>query len=60
MEDILKEMDYEYYIIDENSGIVKVEHLRKSDYYNFLICTPEVARKLKSIPKFTKAYKHKN
>ena len=60
VEDILKEMDYEYYIIDENSGIAKVEHLRKSDYYNFLICTTEVAHKLKSIPRFTKEYKNKN
>jgi FkbM family methyltransferase len=46
VEEIISGMDYVYYNIDEDSGIRKVEQLDKSDYYNFLICTPEIATKL--------------
>ena len=44
---IISDIDYVFYNIDENSGIRKVPNLSKSDYYNFLICKPEVAKKLK-------------
>jgi FkbM family methyltransferase len=41
--------NYLYFNIDENGGVRKVNHLSKSDYYNFLLCSDEVARKLKLI-----------
>lgn len=47
---------YDYYVIDENSGVQKVDSLRKSDYYNFLICMPEVSKNLKSIAHFSRLY----
>ena len=58
IEEIISKINYEYYVIDENSGIKKVDKLRKSDYYNFLICKPEVANNLKTIKRFTLSYKH--
>lgn len=45
----LKNMHYLYFNIDENNGIRKVAKLEKSDYYNFLICSEEIAVKLKLI-----------
>lgn len=39
-------MGYLYFNIDERSGIRQVSELGKSDYYNFLICKPEVAKKI--------------
>ena len=57
IEELISEINYEYYVIDENSGIKKVNQLRKSDYYNFLICKPEIANKLKTIKQFTRNYK---
>lgn len=57
IEALISEINYEYYVIDENSGIKKVDQLRKSDYYNFLICKPEIANKLKTIKRFITTYK---
>ena len=57
IEELISEIDYEYYVIDENSGVKKVDQLRKSDYYNFLICKPEIAENLKTIKRFTTLYK---
>jgi len=37
---------YQYYNIDENSGITKVDKLTKSSYFNFLMCSKEVAAKI--------------
>jgi len=54
IQNIISDIDYVFYNIDENSGIKKVSKLSKSDYYNFLICKPEVAQKLiilKDLPK---------
>ena len=59
IEEQITNIDYVYYVIDENSGIKRVDSLRKSDYYNFLICKPEVANKMKSIKKFEKSYSEK-
>lgn len=41
-------LPYLYFNIDENREIRNVPALTKSDYYNFLICTREVAEYLKS------------
>ena len=57
IEGLISEIDYAYYVIDENSGTKKVNQLRKSDYYNFLICKPEIADSLKTIKRFTTMYK---
>lgn len=46
IEELVKKMDYLYFNIDENSGIRKVDSILKSDYYNYLLCTKEVANKL--------------
>lgn len=45
----LKDIHYLFFNIDENNGVRKVEKLTKSDYYNFLICSEEIAAKLKLI-----------
>jgi len=42
-------INYLYFNIDENAGITQVDQLTKSDYFNFLICSPEVAKKLNLI-----------
>ncbi len=41
-------LPYLYFNIDENNQIRKVPAITKSDYYNFLICTPAVADRLKA------------
>ena len=46
---ILCKFDYIFFNIDENRGIRKVAKLSKSDSFNFLLCTEEVAQKLKII-----------
>ncbi len=56
IENYISEIDYSYYVIDENSGIKKVSSLRKSDYFNFLICKPEIAASLNSITLFEDKY----
>ncbi len=52
IEELISGMGYEYYNIDEQGSIRKVEHLGKSDYYNFLICKPEIAERLKSLDQY--------
>lgn len=59
IEKIVSEIEYDYYTIDENSGIKKVESLCKSDSYNFLICKPEIASRLKSVKRFVSLYKQR-
>lgn len=39
-------LDYLYYNIDEEGGIRRVEEITKSDYFNYLLCSKEVAKKL--------------
>jgi FkbM family methyltransferase len=39
-------MDYLYFNIDERSGTRRVERITRSDYYNYLLCSREVARDL--------------
>jgi FkbM family methyltransferase len=47
VEEILKGLDYLYFDVDEISQINRVDHLRKSSHFNYFICQPEIARKLK-------------
>ncbi|HCS19762.1 MAG TPA: methyltransferase [Bacteroidetes bacterium] len=42
----LMNLEYLFYNIDEHSEPKKVEHLEKSGYYNFLICSKETAEYL--------------
>jgi len=48
IEALVKGCDYLYFNLDEKSdSIRKVERITKSDYYNYLICSREVAREIK-------------
>ena len=47
VESLVNGLDYLYFNIDEgNSSIRKVDTITKSDYFNYLICEPAVARNL--------------
>ncbi len=46
IQNLIKEIPYVYFNINEKSGLRKVENLSKSEGYNFLICKKEVAQKL--------------
>ena len=46
---IVSEMGYLYFNIDENAGIRQVNAITQSDYYNYLLCTKEIAKELKLI-----------
>lgn len=47
VEALIKDIDYLYFNLDEASGSIrKVEKILKSDYYNYLICSREIAEKL--------------
>lgn len=43
---IVKGLDYLFFNIDERGGIRLVDTITKSDYYNYLLCTADVAVKL--------------
>jgi FkbM family methyltransferase len=43
---LVSNLDYYYFNIDELNGIRQVEKISKSDYYNYLICTKEIAKEL--------------
>lgn len=43
---ILSQLPYLFFNIDENKGIRQVENINKSDYYNFLCCSRQVAGQL--------------
>ncbi len=42
----VKDLNYLYFNIDELGSVRQVGSLSKSDYYNYLFCTAEVAKKL--------------
>jgi FkbM family methyltransferase len=42
-------LGYVYFNIDEDGGIRQSERIEMSDYYNYLVCMPTVAQKLKLI-----------
>ena len=46
VEALVKDKDYLYFNIDEANGIRKVDHIFKSDYYNYLLCNEETAKYL--------------
>lgn len=47
VEDLLKDLDYLYFNIDEVSSPTRQSHLTKSNHYNFLICSEQKARSLR-------------
>jgi len=46
VEAFIKHLDYEYYSINEKKGIRKVDCIKKSDDFNYLLCTREVRQKI--------------
>ena len=46
VEKLVEGISYLFFNIDENKGIRRVEKITKSDYYNYLVCKVEVAKKL--------------
>ncbi len=40
------DLGYLYFNIDEKGGIRQTASIEKSDFYNYLVCTPEIAQKL--------------
>jgi FkbM family methyltransferase len=46
IESQVKNLNYLYFNIDELGSVRQVSTLTKSDYYNYLFCTAEVAKKL--------------
>jgi FkbM family methyltransferase len=49
IESIVKGLGYLYFNIDEKDNVVQMPKLTKSDYYNYLLCSPETAMQLKLI-----------
>ncbi|NNE99533.1 MAG: FkbM family methyltransferase [Pyrinomonadaceae bacterium] len=50
VEELVKELDYLYFNIDEaNSTVKKADTITKSDYFNYLLCREDIARKLSII-----------
>ena len=46
VEEMVKDKGYLYFNIDENAGLKKVDHIYKSDYYNYLLCDADTAKYL--------------
>ena len=46
LENLLKDLDYHYFAINEKTGPVLVDSLLKREGYNFLICNNKTAKKL--------------
>jgi FkbM family methyltransferase len=42
----VKNINYLFFNIDERGGIRRVDSITKSDYYNYLLCSKEIALKL--------------
>lgn len=49
IENLIKELNYIYFNLNEKGSIKQVQSLTKSDFHNFLICSPKVALDLKLI-----------
>lgn len=43
---LVEGMDYLYFNINEEGGIRRVDKITQSDYFNYLLCSEEVAKKL--------------
>lgn len=50
VEDLIRNLDYIYFNIDERRGVRQVSHITKSDYFNYLLCRKEVAEQIGLIP----------
>ena len=46
VEKIVSNLDYLYFNIDEKGSILPVKSIRKSLYYNYLLCSRQTAEKL--------------
>ena len=44
IEQVIKDYNYKFYNINENHGVRKVNKLTKSDYWNYLLCSEEIAK----------------
>jgi FkbM family methyltransferase len=49
VKDLVQDLDYLYFNIDENNGIRQVKTIDHSDYYNYLLCSKQIAQQLKLI-----------
>ena len=49
--DLIGNIEYLYFNIDERGGVRQTEKIEKSDYYNYLICEASVAKKIGLIKK---------
>lgn len=49
IQNLIAKINYLYFNIDEINSPKLVSKLEKSDFYNFLICSPEIAKELKLI-----------
>ena len=47
--ELTRGLGYLYFNIDENKGIRQVDKVAHSDYYNYLICSNEIAQQLKLV-----------
>jgi FkbM family methyltransferase len=47
VERIIAGMGYLFFYIDESVGLKQVEHIKRYEYYNYLLCSKEVAAKLR-------------
>jgi len=46
IEKLIMGLGYLYFSIDENTPPKRVDYISKSDFHNFLLCTPAIAKKL--------------
>lgn len=46
---LLEKTGYLFFNINEKTGIYRVDKITKSDHFNFLLCSPDVAKSLKLI-----------
>jgi FkbM family methyltransferase len=49
IQQLIKNIDYVYFNIDEINAPKKVDKIIKSDFYNYLICSPKTAKQLNLI-----------
>ena len=49
IQNVIKEIDYLYFNLDEKGNIKMVNNLKKSDYHNYLICERKIAVELELI-----------
>lgn len=44
--DFVKDLGYLYFNIDEKGSVRQTDRIEKSDYYNYLLCNPDIASKI--------------